>query len=297
MKILLIYNPKANHGQAKKILPRAQAFFEQKKIETVVKLTQYPQHAIELVQSADFSKYHGVVAAGGDGTLFEVINGYFQNKSKKRIPIGVLPLGTGNSFAKDLQLESGEWAKAIEMINRNRHGKVDVVHFNANGEEYYYLNILGLGFVTDVMHTSMKIKFLGNLCYTLAVLYQTLFLKSYPLTMVLDGEALEREMAMMEISNTRYTARNFLMAPQAKFDDGYLDVILAKKLSRIRLLRLFPKLFKGEHIHAPEVEIFKAKHIEIHSPKPLTLGPDGELLGSTPLKIQCLHKAVAVFLP
>ncbi len=297
MKILLIYNPKADHGQAEKLLPQVQELFQQNNIATDVHLTKYPQNAMEIVKKADFSHYGGVVAAGGDGTLFEVLNGCFQNKSEERIPIGVIPVGTGNSFAKDLNLDSGCWEEAVKIISQNKPGKIDVGYFNANGEDYYFINILGLGFVTQVMETSVKLKRLGNLCYTLGVLYETAFLKSYPLKIEMDGQRLEVDTSMIEISNTRYTGRSFLMAPNAEFDDGYLDVTLVKKLSRTRLLRLFPKLFTGEHIFADEVETFKVKTINIDAPEPLSLGSDGEIIGSTPLRVECLHQAIEVFKP
>ena len=100
LKLLLIYNPYAGHGRAKKILQQVQEYFEQKNIDFDIRLTERPKHATEIVRAADFGHYDGVVAAGGDGTVFEVINGYFQNKSEKRIPIGVLPIGTGNAFAR-----------------------------------------------------------------------------------------------------------------------------------------------------------------------------------------------------
>lgn len=97
-----------------------------------------------------------------------------------------------------------------------------------------------------------------------------------------------------EISNTRYTS-NFLMAPGASIDDGLLDVTLLGKASRTRLLRCFPKIFTGEHVHLDEVETFKAKKITLHTDEPKILAPDGENLGSTPVEVECLQRAIKVF--
>ncbi|MCK9484609.1 MAG: acylglycerol kinase family protein, partial [Candidatus Marinimicrobia bacterium] len=113
MKILLIYNPFAGHGHAQKILPDVESIFEDNNVNFDLMTTDYHEHGITLVKEADFEKYDAVVAAGGDGTLFEVINGYFQNQSTRRIPIGVLPVGTGNAFARDLDLDSNHWKEAI----------------------------------------------------------------------------------------------------------------------------------------------------------------------------------------
>jgi len=294
LKILLIYNPYASHKRAKKILPQVEALFAKKKIEFDLRLTDYPEHAIEIVREANFENYEGLAAAGGDGTLFEVVNGYFQNPSKKRIPLGVLPTGTGNAFARDLNLDASRWPEAVEVIRYNRPRKVDVGHFRTHGQDYYYLNIMGLGFVADVTNTARRLKLFGNIAYTLGVFYQTVFLKTHHLTIEIDGKTLERENIFVEISNTRYTS-NFLMAPSAKIGDGLLDVTLLGKLSRRRLLQSFPKIFTGEHVTLDEVETFQAKQIRIKTDIPKVLTPDGEIVGITPVEVECLHQAIEVF--
>ena len=292
--LLLVYNPQAGHGRAERMLPQVRELFQQKNVRLDTCPTKCPRDAIEIVKSADFGAYDGIVAAGGDGTLFEVINGYFRNPGEKRIPIGVLPIGTGNAFARDLDLDNNKWREAIDIISLNKPRKVDVGCFRANGEAYYYLNILGLGFVSDVTKTAYSLKILGNISYTIGVIYQTIFLKTHGLTIELDGKTLERENIFVEISNTRYTS-NFLMAPNARFDDGLLDVTLLGKLTRRRLLKCFPKIFTGEHIYLDEIETFQAKHIRISTDVPKVLTPDGEIVGNSPLEVECLHQAVEVF--
>jgi len=294
MKLLLVFNPHAGHDRAKKLLPEVESLFRQKSIDLDLRLTESPGHAIEIVRGTDFSPYDGLGVAGGDGTLFEAVNGYFQNPFPKRVPIGILPLGTGNAFARDLELDAARWPEAVDIVSMNKPRKVDVGFFHTQGKDYYYLNILGLGFVADVVDTVLKLKWLGNVSYTIGVLYRTVFLKSHHLKIELDGKVLERENVFVEISNTRYTS-NFLMAPNAKIDDGLLDVTLLAKLSRRRLLACFPKIFTGEHLSMPEVEQFSAKSIRIETDVPKVLTPDGELMGSTPVHVECLKQAVEVF--
>ncbi|MCK5059257.1 MAG: diacylglycerol kinase family lipid kinase [Candidatus Aminicenantes bacterium] len=294
MRIIIVYNPQAAHGRTKKILPRVNALFEEKGIDVDIHMTQYPKNGIEIVKEINFAEYDGIIAAGGDGTLFEVINGYFLNPGKKRIPIGILPIGTGNAFAKDLYVDSSKWEDAIDVISLNRPKKVDVGRVKTQGKEFYYMNILGLGFVSDVTKTAYRLKFFGNISYTLGVLYQTAFLKPHQLTIELDGKKLTRENIFVEISNTRYTS-NFFMAPAAKIDDGFLDVTLLKKTTRRKLLKAFPKVFTGEHVNLDIVETFKAQHIKIATDIPKVLTPDGEIFGETPLEIDCLEKAVEIF--
>ena len=110
----------------------------------------------------------------------------------------------------------------------------------------------------------------------------------------LDGQVIERDSTFLEISNSRYTA-DFLMAPSARIDDGLLDVTLLGRISRRRLLRLFPSVFRGEHIHHAEVETFRASHVTIATEHPKTLSPDGELTGSTPADVICMNRALEVF--
>ncbi|HDP68183.1 MAG TPA: hypothetical protein ENN20_06745 [Candidatus Marinimicrobia bacterium] len=116
MNVLLVYNPYAGHGRAQKILPEVEARFLEKDIEFELRTTDYHEHGIGIVKEADFSRYDGIVAAGGDGTLFEVINGYFQNPATVKIPIGVLPIGTENAFARDLKLYNDHWQDAIDIV-------------------------------------------------------------------------------------------------------------------------------------------------------------------------------------
>jgi len=80
------------------------------------------------------------------------------------------------------------------------------------------------------------------------------------------------------------------MAPSASIDDGLLDITIARKISRVRLLKLFSLIFKGQHTNAPEVACFKAKSIEISTTMPKKVSPDGELFGRSPLKIECLRQ-------
>jgi diacylglycerol kinase (ATP) len=295
MKVLLIYNPFAGHGQAKKMLPKVERAFQERGIDFDLALTDYPEHGSVLAAEASFRDYDGIVAAGGDGTLFEVINGCYRNRKKLKIPIGVLPIGTGNAFARDLGLESSNWLEAVEIIANGKRRKVDVGCFQTHGQTYYFLNILGLGFVADVTKTAKKLKMLGNVSYTLGVLHRTIRLNSFVANIRLDGQTLDRDCIFIEISNTRYTS-NFLMAPGASIDDGYLDVTILNRVTRRRLLQAFPKVFTGEHVKLPEVETFQAREILIETPggeKVLT--PDGEVLGISPVKITCLGQACEIF--
>lgn len=294
MKLLLIYNPHAANRRAARLLPAVEKQFAERKVEIDLRLTEHPGHAVEIVRQADFENYRGVIAAGGDGTLFEVVSGCYRNPSSRRIPLGVLPIGTGNAFARDLDLDSGRLEEAVAIIARGRTRRVDAGRFTAGEETFHFLNILGLGFVADVTATAARLKVFGNIAYTFGVFARVLSLRSYPLTIEADGRTLERENIFAEVSNTRYTS-NFLMAPAARIDDGLLDVTLLGKISRRGLISSFPKIFTGEHIHMPQVETFQARRLRLSTPEPRVLTPDGELVGTTPVEVECLRQDIEVF--
>jgi diacylglycerol kinase (ATP) len=294
MKLLLVYNPHAANRRAARLLPAVKKHFAQHNVSVDLRLTASPGHAVAIVAEADFENYQGVIAAGGDGTLFEAVNGYYRNRSGRRIPLGVLPIGTGNAFARDLNLDSGRLEEAVAIIAGGRTRRVDVGRFSCGKERSYFLNILGLGFVADVTATAARLKAFGNIAYTFGVLARTLRLKAYPLTIETDGRRLERENIFAEISNTRYTS-NFLMAPAAEIDDGLLDITLLGKISRRGLISSFPKIFTGEHVQLEEVETFQAKRLRLITQRPRVLTPDGELVGTTPVEVECLRRDIEVF--
>jgi len=296
LKVFVVYNPTAANGRAGSAIDRVCALFDARGVDAELLLTERPGHAVELVRGADLAAFDGIVAGGGDGTVFEVVNGYFLNDAGVKPPLGVLPVGTGNAFSKDLGLSTGWVERAIDLIAAGDHRPVDVGRFTTGTGTFHYLNILGLGFVSDVGETASRLKVVGNLSYTIAVLVRLISLSSYRMTIEIDGEILERESIFCEISNTRYTS-NFLMAPSASIEDGLLDVTILGRASRSYLLRCFPKIFTGEHVHLEEVETFKARKIRIRTDDPKVLAPDGEIFGSTPVEVECLHRALDVFAP
>jgi diacylglycerol kinase (ATP) len=295
MKIFYLNNPASGHKNGVKYFPLIEQAFNKKKIGFEAAQTKYAGHGIEIVKALDFEKYDGLIVSGGDGTIFEALNGYFANTSKKRIPVGVIPIGRGNAFARDLDLVPERWEKSVDAVISGKTKKVDVGVFTTAGKKYYFINILGFGFVTDTAGTAHKLRMFGDLSYVIGVFYQTAALKAYNLKIEADGKTFERENVFVEISNTRYTGKDFLMAPQAQLDDGLLDVTLLNKLSRIRVMQCLPKIFKGTHVTMKEVETFRARHIKMETVPPKLLTPDGQLMGNTPIEVECIKQAIEVF--
>jgi diacylglycerol kinase (ATP) len=229
--------------------------------------------------------------------LFEVLNGLYRKEPRQRVPLGLVPVGTGNAFARDLGLMPGDWQKGIDIIARNQPRRVDVGRVQTRSETFHFLNIVGMGFAVDAGMTAKKLKIFGNSAYTLGTLWETIRLKSYPLHIEIDGKIIKQDNVFVEISNSRYTGTSFLIAPDAQIDDGLLDVTLLSSLPRRRLLRLFPPIYSGRHVQYPEVSTFQARQIRIQAPGGCLLAPDGEFHGSTPADVSCLHRDLEIFLP
>ena len=295
LRLLIIFNPKAAYGRSRKKLAEIEARLDKLGIDATIKPTAHQGHGKELVATTSLSGYDGVVAAGGDGTLFEVLNGLYQHPKPDRVPLGLLPIGTGNAFARDLGLNPFDWSAAIDILHNGNTRKVDVAHVQAADSEYHFLNVTSLGFAVDASMTAKKLKLIGNTAYTIGTLWQVLKLKDYPLDIELDGKGIHQDNIFVTVSNTRFTGTHFLIAPGAVIDDGFLDVTLLQKLPRHRLLRLFPTIYHGGHVKHSEITVHKAVHITIRSPAGMLLGPDGEFQGTTPARISCLHQDLAIF--
>ncbi|MBE9549461.1 MAG: diacylglycerol kinase family lipid kinase [Proteobacteria bacterium] len=296
-KLLLVTNPKAASGHGQKFVPEIVQRFASRAIQSEIFCSDYAGHIESYIGKCDLSPYSAVIAIGGDGTLHEVLNGLYQQDKTRRIPLGLIPAGTGNAFARELGLFAGQWQQAVDVICAGKIRCVDSARYRYPGHQRYFINIINMGFGVDAGRTAKKLKFLGNSSYTLGTLWQTLFLRSWPLTITLDGKRMEQSTVLASVSNSRYTGTSFLIAPDAQVDDGLLDVLILTDISRLRILRLFPSIYKGEHIHYPEVTITRAKHILIETEELKELTPDGEFNGCTPVEIDCLKQDVEFLWP
>lgn len=294
LKILLVYNPHASGSRAKPLFePVRDALARFAEVD--VHLTRSVGDARNWLAARDLSGYGAVVAAGGDGTLFEVLNGLYDNASTGKPPLGIVPVGTGNAFARDLGLMPGEWEKGVALIEAGNTRPFDVGRVESPEGVYHFLNIVGVGLPVDVLQSSLRMKLFRRASYSVASLVKALQMKCYPLKITMDGKEIERECLFAEISNTRFTGTSFMIAPGAEPDDGLLDVILVGRLSRPRVLRLFPSVYEGRHVEFDEVETYTAREIRLEAPGELRLGADGELYGATPATIRCLHRDLSIF--
>ncbi len=306
MRLFLVLNPRAHAGRAgereAEIISVAAGLGQ----DVTVRRTEAPGHAETVVRELEPGEFDVVVAGGGDGTLFEVVNGLMARPAENREALGVLPLGTGNAFARDLGLQPEDWRPALQRIAEGRQRPVDVGEVTGADDRFWFINMIGAGFVVDAARMAQRLKALGRAAYTLGALARLVVMPRYPLEIEIDGVPLAVDSAgpgrarrpdgafFVEIANSRYTGTHFCMAPGARIDDGLLDVVLVDSLSRRRALHLFPSIYEGGHVRAPEVSVHQAREVRLLGPKGLACAVDGEFRGSTPLQIRCHAGALNV---
>jgi YegS/Rv2252/BmrU family lipid kinase len=274
----MIMNPNADMGNAWKtaadLRHLVEAFADVQWSGTV-----YPTHAKELAAQAGDEGFDIVVAMGGDGTAHEVVNGLMEIPAEKRPKFAVIPLGSGNDYAASLGIKPDP----VEAINAIREGyskQVDLFMIeDEDGRQEYVDNTANIGFggsVTIFSHTIPVIR--GFLMYLVAVL-QTIF-SNYTIMNVeikTDEEEWQDEVLMIVLNNGPREGGGFVTGPDAKNDDGILDYCIAKKVSRLMMLRLLPEFMKGTQERFKPVYMGTFKQMEIKSDKPLVLHTDGEV--------------------
>lgn len=294
MKIALIVNPRIGSKKTKNILQLAEKRLKEADIRFDLFVTQYNGHAAEIIKTMPLSEYDGIMSVGGDGTNYHVLNGLLKYHYDAELPpLGIIPAGRGNSFAKDLGIHTIEDGFAALSSRTTR--AVDVCRFTQGEDVYFFVNLMGLGFVTDAAKTAVRFGWTGDLSYVIGVLYRTIRLKFHQLDMEIDGHIISEKNCFVEICNSRFTGGNMLMAPGAKIDDGLFDVVVLSQLSRTSLISTFPKIFKGTHGDNPAVTFYQGKTALIHTTPEKTLLPDGEIFGAAPTQITILPGRVRYF--
>ena len=291
-KYYLLVNPKGGHKKGLEIYEKVKHVFTSAGTNVTVLHTEYAGHAFDFANTLDFVGYDGLCAIGGDGTMYELINGMLKRDDNHKIPIGLITGGTGNSFMYDVDcLDPIDAAKRIVQHNLR---PLDIAKVNANGELFYSFNIIGWGLATDAGKLAEKLRWLGGVRYDVASIIEVLKGKDRIATLTLDKEVIKENFIFIIGCNTIHTGKAMKMAPLAQLNDGKIDLIIVRKTSRINLLKLFPKLFSGDHIKSPLVEYRQVENFSISLEETNDLTIDGEIIGTTPLNVQMIPKMVNV---
>jgi len=232
-----------------------------------------------------------VVSVGGDGTLFEVLNGLFPQTTPGPA-LAVLPLGTGNSFVRDFGLHDPE--VALDALASGRRRACDVVRARHRDGELYFINLLSVGFTARAgALTNRRFKPLGVGGYVLAVLASLVKMEHPTFCVRLDGgERDGRACTLWSFSNSRYTGGDMMMAPEADPSDGLVDCVRIGPMGRRRFLGAFPRIFKGTHPELQEIDITRAGRVDFDLEDEVDVLVDGEILRMQLQSLEVLPGAV-----
>ena len=264
-------------------------------LELEVHFTERVGHASEIARRAHDAGARHFITVGGDGTSFEVVNGLFPRPADEEpLCLGFLPLGTGNSFIRDFGRTNTE--AAIDALIRGEKRRCDVIKVSHAEGELHYINLMSVGFSAKVgALTNRRFKRFGPAGYALAVGASVVGLEQPRYAMSVDGAARdERPCTLLSFSNSRYTGGTMMMAPSADPSDGAVDIIRIGALSRLGLLRAFPKIYQGTHVRLGQVETGLARQITFHGQGAVDCMIDGEILSLELRSLEVLKGALEV---
>ena len=270
------------------------------KIDVELHVTDNPKHAIEIARDLNLEEGDAVVTVGGDGTFCEVISGFMDRNddSVSKIPLALVPAGTGNSQANDMGIV--DYMDAVKKITKGRIRLIDVAETSFMEEDKevvrYSHNLVGWGLGVDSNILAEKMRFLGPLRYDIGVLLSILRGRVRKAKCFVDGHLIESDFVLLLIQNTCTGGDRLRLAPKAQIDDGKMDLGIIYHIGRFKILKLFNQLkAKGSHVWNPNVEFFRFKTLRIETEDPTAINIDGENLGTTPLDIKVLPSAIKVF--
>ena len=277
-KVKIILNPMADMGNAWRVARDLRSITEQHG-GVDWSGTVYPGHAIELAQQAGEQGYDMVIAMGGDGTIHEVINGLMKVPEEKRPVLGVVPVGSGNDFAHGINV-SRESTEALTCALDGEASTVDLgLMIDEHGRKEYFDNTLGIGFGAVVTIRSHKLPVLRGFLMYLTAVIQTIILDHNPIAMQIetDDQKWEQSVIYLVICNGPREGGGFLIAPEAKIDDGLFHYAMITNVSRAMMFRIVPEVMKGTHGRFKQVRMGTCKKFTLSADRPLYIHADGEI--------------------
>ncbi len=243
-------------------------------------MTEGPGHATELARTAASQV---VVAVGGDGTINEVSNGIIGTDKV----LGVIPAGSGNDFIKSIGVPSN-LLESLDILLRGNQSVIDCGTISTGKNESecsnsfrHFINGVGIGFDAAVAERTTHIKHLSGTALYLAAVFQMLGKYDSPdYTIELDSRAITSRNLLIAIGNGVCAGGGFYLTPNAKVNDGRLDVCLIESMPVPRILAVMPKVMRGKHDQINSVQMKKAETINVSAPQTFFVHADGEIVGN-----------------
>lgn len=265
--------------------------------------TQYPGHATDLARAALQAGIQTVIAVGGDGTINEVVNGFFANGLAIATDscLGVIPLGTGCDLARSLNLPLDP-VEAAFVVSNALPRPIDVMHVRFNGadgvaHERFGINVTSFGIGGDVAaRVNHSSKWLGGrISFLLATAATMAGHRGRTITLSLDGgPPIEMRITNVAIGNGRFHGAGMLVCPEAKPDDGLLDVTIIHELSIVELAKSFKTIYDGRILQHPRVTHHRVRSIQADGRQTTRLEIDGEAVGVLPVEIRVVPGAIRI---
>ena len=282
--ILVIINPSARGERARALCRKIESLSSR----AYVRITNGPGEARAIAEEAVAEGCERIVAAGGDGTINEVVNGI----AGSRTALGLLPLGTMNVFATELGLPIGNLRKCWEVVEHGHVTAVDLLRANTR----HFVQLAGIGFDAQIVAaTSFDFKkTLGPLSYLISA---THIASNKPPRLSIRGGGGAREGSFVLIGNGRYYGGPFVLFKNARIDDGMLDVLIFKNLGYLDIVRYLQAIVLGNHTALSDVEYFQTAQVRVTSADAVPVEVDGDVIGTLPVTFKVIPRGLRVLVP
>jgi len=291
-KYFLIVNLIAGRGHCKDIFPRVKAELDRRKLNYDTHFTNEPMEAADVAQMVIEAGFTHIIAMGGDGTINEVANGIV--KSETPYPLGVIPAGSGNDFARMTGIPTDPM-EAIELLVSGEERTIDLGYIVG---DRYFVNGVGIGIDAQAARHVLSMDHLrGAAAYLYAAVKEVIRFKAFPAKLIGKDWTEEREFISIGIMNGKYAGGGFKLAPRAEIDDGLLDTAAIEDFpSTIKRLINLPRARKGTHLGLAEVHYHQDYKVTVSSPAKLIAHIDGEMyrLPESPFEIAITPKTLHV---
>ena len=291
-RVTVLTNPMAGHGNAPHAAERAVARFQELGVDVIEIVGRDAAHARLLVDEALAAGTDALVVIGGDG----VIRLALQALARGDVPLGIVPAGTGNDHAREYGIPVGDPAAAVDIIAAGRTEAVDLGLIRGDdGTQTWFGTIAATGFDSLVSDRVNRMSWPhGRMRYNLAIVAELSKLRLLPFRLVFDGEReVVTELTLAAFGVTRSYGGGMLICPDADHADGLLDVTMVASASRLKLMRLFPTVFKGTHTALEEVSTDRARTVRVECPD-INAYADGDYVCPLPAEISAVPGALRI---
>ncbi len=285
-EIALLTNPTAGKGRGRKARDAAMARLRSVGLSVRSLEGSDPDQTLELARQQVAAGVDALVVVGGDG----MVNLGVQAVAGTDVALGIIPAGTGNDVARYFDIPRKDPATAAERIIAGEIRTIDL----ARTLDRYYVTVMAAGFDAVVNERANRMTWpKGQMRYNLATLAELRTFQPLPYILEIDGNVIHTSAMLVAIGNGPSFGGGLRIAEGAVLDDGFLDVVIIKPMSKLELVRTYPKLFKGTHTTHPAYEHHRARRVTVAAPGIVGYA-DGERFGPLPITIECVPGALKV---